>query len=180
LKLEPKHWTVLLITPLSLALDQASKFYVHGRLSLYDEHEIVPGFFNIVYAQNRGLVFGMFQNKIGSFSTLVFGIITVVAFAIIIHLFRQTRKDSLVLPAALGFVLSGALGNLIDRLHWGFVVDFLQLYYRGKYWPTFNVADIAIVIGIVLLVIDSFRAQPAPEAKEASAGQEKKGATGAA
>lgn len=174
-----KHWVIFLVTPISLLADQLTKTYVHGHLHLFDEHKIIPDFFNIVYVQNRGLAFGLFQNKIGPYSTLIFLIITLVALGIIIHLFFKTDRKAVLLPMALSLVLAGALGNLIDRLHWGFVVDFLQLYYRSNYWPTFNVADMSITAGIILLVIDSFRPQPEAKPEPAAAAPENKGAPGA-
>ena len=186
MNLERKHWMILMVTPICLLIDQLSKTYVHGHLRLFDEYSIVPRFFNIAYTQNRGLVFGMFQNKIGSFSTWIFLAITLVALGIIVHLFSSTGKKAVLLPLALCLVLSGALGNLIDRLHWGFVVDFLQLYYKSNYWPTFNAADIWISIGIGLLVldtiIDSWRDYSAHKAKSETVAPEpeKKGAPGAA
>ena len=185
MKLERKHWMILLVTPLCLLIDQLSKTYIHGHLRLFDEHSIIPDYFNIVYAQNRGLVFGMFQNQIGSFSTWIFLAITLVALGIIVHLFSSTGKKAVLLPLALCLVLSGALGNLIDRLHWGFVVDFLQLYYKSNYWPTFNAADIWITLGIGLLIldtiIDSFRDYSGrkPKSEAVSPEPEKKGAPGA-
>jgi signal peptidase II len=180
LKLDRKHWVILLVTPLAILIDQLSKFYVHAHLRLFDEHALIPDYFNIVYVQNRGLAFGLFQQRIGSFSTWIFLGITVVAMGIIVHLFFSTDKKAVVLPLALSLVMSGALGNLIDRMHWGFVVDFMQMYFKGHYWPTFNVADIAITAGIILLILDSFRAQPETKMDTAAAGPEKKGAPGAA
>ena len=167
MKLTSKHWVVVLITPLMVALDQATKIFIHSTFQLYQAIEIVPDYFNIIYVRNTGLAFSLFTDRLGHYSTWIFLGITLVALGIIIHLFFQTRENAMLLPTALSFVLAGAFGNLIDRLHWGYVVDFIQWHYGEHYWPTFNVADISIAIGIVFLVIDSFRPQaaPSPETK---------------
>lgn len=167
-----KHWVILLTTPLAVLLDQATKFFIHSTFRLYQEISVIPGYLNIIYVQNRGLIFGSFSDRLGPYSIWVSLAITVVALGIIVHLFFRTEDRAVLLPLALSMVLVGAIGNLIDRLHWGYVVDFIQLYYvensppfKAHYWPTFNVADIAITCGIILLLIDSFRPQREPAAK---------------
>ncbi len=170
MKLTRKHWVIMLITPLGLILDQVSKLIIHASLRPFSEIEIVPGYFNLVFVTNRGLSFGMFSNGLGGAATWIFLGITIVALGIIIHLFLRTDHNAILLPAALSLVLAGALGNLIDRFRWGYVVDFLQAHHeilgRDRYWPTFNVADMLITAGIILLVMDSFRPQPNNEPPE--------------
>lgn len=167
MKLLRKHWIIILTAPLAVLLDQASKLAIHSYFRLYDSAAIIPGYLNIYYARNTGLVFGMFSDRLGAYSTWIFLGITIVALSIIVNLFFRAENKAVLLPLALSLVLSGALGNLIDRLHWGYVVDFIQAFYisqhppyRAHYWPTFNVADMAITAGIILLLIDSFRPQP--------------------
>jgi len=164
LKLYRKHWLIILVAPLMVAADQFTKLVVHSSMRPYDSINLIPGYLNLYYVRNTGLVFGMFQGRMGAFSAWVFLGITVVAAAIIIRLFFSTEDKAVLLPLALSLVLAGALGNLIDRFHWGYVVDFFQMYfisksppYREYSWGIFNVADIAISAGIAFLLIDSFR-----------------------
>lgn len=186
MKLSRKHWIIILTTPLAVFLDQASKLVIHSYCRLYESIALIPGYLNIYYARNTGLVFGMFSDRLGAYSTWIFLGITIVALAIIVNLFFRAGVKAVLLPLALSLVLSGALGNLIDRLHWGYVVDFIQLFYisqsppyRAHYWPTFNVADIAITAGIVLLLIDSFRPQPQPQVAQAAKAPGAEGGAGA-
>ncbi len=164
MKLVRKHWIILLLTPSVLLLDQISKLVVHRTFYPYQARQIIPGFLEFRLVFNRGLVFGLFSDRLGPYSTWIFLGITLVAFGIIVHLFLRTDHRALLLPSALSLVLAGALGNLIDRFRWGYVVDFINLYYGRFSWPTFNVADMAITIGIILLLIDSFRPEKSPQA----------------
>ena len=186
MKLYRKHWVIILAAPLLVAVDQFTKLLVHSRMKPYDSVAIIHGHLNLYYAQNYGLAFGMFTDKLGSYSTWIFLGITIVALAIIIHLFFRTEDKAVLLPLALSLVLAGALGNLIDRFHWGYVVDFIQMYfvsksapYRAHFWPTYNVADASITAGIFLLIIDSFRPQREPQPGQKSGDTDSKGGAGA-
>jgi len=172
MKLVRKHWIILLLTPLVLLLDQTSKLLVHRFFYPYQARQIIPGFLEFRLVFNRGLAFGLFSDQLGPYSTWIFLGITLIAFGIIVHLFFRTDHRALLLPSALSLVLAGALGNLIDRFRWGYVVDFINLYYRRFVWPTFNVADIAITVGIILLLIDSFRPEKSSKPEEVEAKKE--------
>ena len=163
LKLERKHWVILIVTPLVLILDQASKLIIHKVLAPFRVISVIPGYVEFVFVTNRGLVFGMFSDQLGSASTWIFLGFTVIAFAIIVHLFFRTDRSAVLLPLALSLVLAGALGNLIDRFRWGYVVDFIHIHIGRYAWPTFNIADVAITLGIIFLLIDSFRPEPKPQ-----------------
>jgi len=169
LKLTRKYWLIILITPVMVALDQVTKAFIHSALTPYvTTVTLIPDYLNIIHVQNTGMAFSLFTGRFGGYGIWVFPLITLFALGIIVYLFSRAQDDAIILPAALSFVLAGALGNnLIDRLHWGYVVDFIQMGYGGHYWPIYNVADISITIGIVLLILDSFRPQPklGPEPK---------------
>ena len=173
LNLTRKHWVIILVTPLALLLDQLSKLIIHASLKPLNEIVLIPRYLELILVKNRGLVFGMLSGRLGGFSTWIFLGITIIALAIIIHLFFRTESKAVLLPLALSLVLSGALGNLIDRFHWGYVVDFINMHYRGHYWPTFNVADIAITFGIIFLIIDSFRPPPKTGSQEKKEAEKK-------
>ena len=186
MKLYRKHWVIILVAPLMVVADQFTKLVIHSYMKPYEVITIMQGYLNIYYAQNYGLAFGLFSDKLGASSTWIFLAITIVALAIIIHLFFRTEDKAVLLPMALSLVLAGALGNLIDRFHWGYVVDFIQMYfvsksppYNAHYWPTYNVADISISAGIVLLIIDSFRPQREAQPEQESGGPGSEGGAGA-
>ena len=161
-----------------LLLDQLTKYWiVHNVRFRIDEIEVIPGFFSIVHAQNPGAAFGMF----GGFANrhVLFGIFTVIALGVVFDMLRKVPRTDLFMPTALGLVVSGAIGNAIDRVRGflpiealknnGKVTDFLRVYTDnpsakewlinnfGTYeWPTFNVADIALVVGVCMFVIHYF------------------------
>ncbi len=170
MKLNRKHWLILLVAPLMLLLDQVSKQIVHSTFKPFGQITLIPEYLELIFVTNRGLIFGSFTGKLGPYTTWIFLGITVVAFGIILHLFFRTSDRAVLLPLALSNVMAGALGNLIDRLRWGYVVDFIEMHWRGHYWPVYNVADISISIGIVLLLIDSFLPQPGPDQPSKEAG----------
>ncbi len=165
MKLTRKHWLILIVTPLALLADQLTKLSIHAALRPFQEIVIVPGYLELIFVTNRGLAFGMFSGQLGGAATWIFLGITLVALAIILHLFFQTDNQAVVLPLALSLVLAGALGNLIDRFRWGYVVDFMNMHWKHHYWPTYNVADIAITAGIILLIFDSFLPRTGAENK---------------
>jgi signal peptidase II len=181
LKLGRKHWVIILVSPLMVIADQFSKLVIHSYMHVYDSVTVIQGHLNIYYVQNSGLVFGLFADQLAGAATWVYLGINIAALAIIVHLFSQTKDKAVLFPLALSLVLAGALGNLIDRLHWGYVVDFVQIYYVSKSpphlahsWGIFNIADLAISSGIAFLIIDSFRPQredkpkPEPDKPESS------------
>lgn len=136
----------------TVALDQASKFAALHYLAS-GPVEVLP-FFNLALAFNTGAAFSFLRDA-GGWQNLFFaGIAAVVSVAIVFMIRRLGAKDIQV-AVALWLILGGALGNLLDRLYHGHVVDFLDVYYQAWHWPTFNVADSAIFIGALLLILDS-------------------------
>jgi signal peptidase II len=143
----------LAVAAAALVLDQASKVYFYdllvagGRRSI----EILP-FFNLVTVWNYGISFGMFNNGSAGGSIVFVGLALVIVAALLVWL-RSVASP--FVAAALGLVIGGAIGNVIDRLRFGAVFDFLDFHAAGWHWPAFNVADSAICIGVVLLCIDA-------------------------
>lgn len=148
-----RKWAMWL--PLSAAvviLDQLTKHWVVDAFS-FAEIRPVTSYFNLVLAHNSGAAFSFLAGA-GGWQRLFFIVVATVASAVILYLLRKHAQQTLF-SLALSLVLGGALGNLIDRIRWGYVVDFLDFYYGNYHWPAFNVADMAITGGVILLVLDS-------------------------
>jgi signal peptidase II len=146
------------------AVDRLTKWIIETRVSFYDSHVVIPGFFEIVHSENQGAAFGLFSQSTSEWrSVLLIGFSVVALVALVVMLWRTSRLDRKT-GIALALILGGAMGNVFDRVvREGGVTDFL-LFYIGSYqWPAFNAADSAIVIGSGLLLLDfvKFKRQPA-------------------
>ena len=137
-----------------IVLDQISKLWISSHF-IYGESLRVTEYFNLVLAHNTGAAFS-FLSDAGGWQRWMFSSIAIVAAVWIVRLLRQHAKETLFC-LALALILGGALGNLVDRIAYGYVVDFLDFYWNSYHFPAFNVADSAISVGAVLLLLDSFR-----------------------
>jgi signal peptidase II len=149
-----KYWILLIFCFGILLLDQWSKYIIVQKLLLYQRVEVIHGLFNIVHVRNTGGAFGIFGGERGGIGSVLFVIVSLIAIGAIIFLFVKTRENEKTLALSFSLILSGALGNLIDRLHYGEVVDFLDFHIAAYHWPAFNVADSAICVGIGLMVLE--------------------------
>ena len=154
-----KRWMVLsVVVATGIVVDQYTKYLAQTVLSHRGIVPIIEGFFDLRYSRNPGIFFGLgsqISDKVRLF-LLIGG--SLLAIGLIVELFRKTQETQRFLRGALMLLLSGACGNLIDRVLHGEVVDFLHLHWQEVFhWATFNVADILIVIGLVLLFIDMFK-----------------------
>jgi signal peptidase II len=141
------------------ALDRFTKWLIESHVSFTDTFRIIPGFFDIVHSENRGVAFGLFNDGATNWSTGLLSLFALIAVLVIAALlWNGARLDRLSL-VGLSLILGGAAGNLCDRIVWGRVTDFLEFYLGDYHWPTFNVADSAIVIGSGLLLIELLRAK---------------------
>ena len=147
-----KYLWVGSIIGIVLFLDLVTKYLVQARIRLHEVITIVPGFFNLTHVRNKGAAFGVLSNLPEFWRTSFFVTITLVAVVAIAMLIRKTQERWLVFSFSL--IAAGAVGNMIDRIRYGEVVDFIQWYVKSYYWPSFNVADSAISIGVGLLAID--------------------------
>lgn len=141
----------LVIAALVIALDQATKIAIERAFQLGDSVPITS-FFNLVLAYNKGAAFSFLASESG-WQGLFFTVVGLAASAFILYLLARPGAHKLF-SAALSLILGGALGNVIDRLAYGHVIDFLDFHVGGWHWPAFNVADSAIVCGATLLVLD--------------------------
>ncbi len=147
-----------------LLADQFSKLAVLRLMEPYQSLPVLPGF-NLTLAFNRGASFS-FLAEAGGWQRWLFSGISIVAAVVIIVLLRRTPLSDRINGFGLALVLGGAVGNLVDRLRLGHVVDFLDVYYRAWHWPAFNIADSAICIGAVLLVWGMWRAERSAGGKD--------------
>jgi signal peptidase II len=127
---------------------------VLARFSLYESIPVVPGFFHLTYVRNPGAAVGLFAGRAESFRKPFFLLVTLVALGGILLAVRKLSAQRRWMLASLALIFGGAAGNLVDRVRWGEVVDFLDVFWRSYHWPAFNVADSAITVGIVMLLAE--------------------------
>ena len=153
--MKAKYLILLAVTPLILIVDQLTKLYIDGTMKLYQSIPVINGLFSITYLRNRGAAFSFLSEA--SWRLPFFLIATVIAVIAILVAFRKLRDDQRFAAVSLTLILSGAVGNLIDRVRLGEVIDFLDVYWKSHHWPAFNVADSAICVGVALLALDMYR-----------------------
>jgi signal peptidase II len=142
-----------------VVLDQLSKYLVlehFGEQGCADHREIVTGFFDLVLTCNRGMSFGLFNAGPG-LSVPLFSIAAVVIVAVLLFWLSRVRSD--LLSSAIGLIIGGAIGNVIDRLRFGGVIDFLYFHLGSWYWPAFNIADSAICAGVFVMLFEGLLAR---------------------
>ena len=135
--------------------DQLTKMMVLGSLELYESIEITS-FFSLTHVHNYGAAFSFLADEDGWQQYFLVSISVIASIAIILWMRKTSTKQPYKL-IALSLILSGAIGNLIDRAVFGFVIDFINLHYQDFYWPVFNVADTAITLGVILLLLVDFK-----------------------
>ena len=159
---EPSGWRWLPVSAVVIALDQLVKTWVVGHIPLYGTVRLLP-VLNLTLTYNRGAAFSFLAGASGWQKWLFAGLALAVAAAIGFWLKRLGARRNALLCLSLTLILGGALGNLIDRLRIGHVVDFVSAHWHGAYFPAFNVADSAITVGAVLLLIDALREGRGPK-----------------
>lgn len=142
---------------IALLADQVSKQMVVQGIAKYDRVPVIPGFFDLVHYRNTGIAFGMFRDGNPALVIPLFVTIGLAALFFLSWYLRQEKDPPAYLALALGLIGSGAVGNAVDRIRFGNVVDFLLVYVQTHHWPAFNVADSAITVGAILLGIDILR-----------------------
>jgi signal peptidase II len=156
----PRNWRafamlVELITIPLIAVDQLSKIYISNHMMMYESIPIIPNWFDITYTQNPGAAFSMFANFPPVFRTVFLFALSATAIVVLLVMIAQTDEISLI-SVAFALVLAGASGNLIDRAIRGRVIDFIRVHYFDASYPIFNVADSAITIGVILIILSTF------------------------
>lgn len=150
-----KKYIILTITVVPvLLLDLMTKAYITSTMVLHESLVVIAGFFSITYVRNPGAAFGFLADASPMFRSVFFLSVSLIVLVLILYYIGKSRVEEMFGNFSLSLILAGALGNMIDRLRFGEVVDFLDVYIGSHHWPAFNVADSAISIGAVLLVID--------------------------
>jgi len=149
-----KYWVLLITCFVVLSLDQWTKYEVQQKLYLHQTIKVINGFFNLTHLRNTGGAFGIFGGERGGLGSLFFIVVSLIAIGSILLFFLKMKEDEKSLSLPLSLILSGAIGNLADRLFYGEVVDFLDFYLFSFHWPAFNVADSSITIGIGLMAFN--------------------------
>jgi signal peptidase II len=144
----------LWLSLLAVILDQASKLAIAGTMKLYQSIPVMP-LFKLTYVHNTGAAFS-FLSEAGGWQRWFFAGLALMISAVIAVWLARLKKHETLLAVALALVLGGAVGNLIDRLAYGYVIDFLDVYYNDWHWPAFNIADSAITLGVILMLVESF------------------------
>ncbi len=143
----------LRLSALVLFLDQGTKILAEYYLELYRQVEIIP-FMNLTLMQNEGAAFSFLADA-GGWQRWFFVVVTIVITVFLLRWLRSLSEDERWLAIAIALIIGGAIGNLIDRVQYGYVIDFLDLHAMGWHWPAFNIADSAIFIGAIIIVWDS-------------------------
>jgi len=141
---------------LVVVLDQLTKLWVVHHFILYESSVIIPFFFNLTYLTNTGAAFSLFAGRPTFWRQVFFTGVAVIALSAIFLIHRKIRAQSRWYTVGLAMIAGGAVGNLIDRVRLGSVVDFLDFYISTHHWPVFNVADSAITVGVTIILVVNF------------------------
>jgi len=153
----------LWVAALIVILDQVTKALVRAKLPLHESVTVIPGFFDLTHVRNTGAAFGMLNNIEFPYKPLVMVLVALVALGAVATYAFTLPPSQWVARFGLALILGGAIGNLIDRATTGFVVDFVDVYWRGVHFWAFNVADSAITVGVVLMLLDVMGVGRVPE-----------------
>lgn len=155
--MKPRMRRGLILAFAILLVDQAAKWLVMEHLPLHGETPVIPGFFSLVHVVNKGSAFGFLNRGDIQWQRYFFIVVSLLAIGLIIHLLSKASERDRWLALGLSLVLGGAAGNLVDRIRFGHVVDFLDFYVAGFHWPAFNVADSAITLGALAIILSFYR-----------------------
>lgn len=154
--MRPKYTYPMVLAAVVLALDVATKLAVQASNLRFEPKTVIPGFFDLVYVLNKGAAFGFLGDHSIDWQRPFFIATGFLACGVILYLLKIGYSREPLAPTGLGLLLGGAIGNVIDRIRIGYVVDFLDFYVGDWHWPAFNVADIGISCGVTLLLISFY------------------------
>jgi len=149
-----------------IAFDQLTKALITSSILLGQSVPVVPGLMHFTLVRNTGMAFGLLSSSDIPYKSFLVTLFSVVAMGAVTFYALRASSSEWLTRIGLTLILGGACGNIIDRVHLGYVVDFIDVFYRGAHWPAFNVADSSICIGVGLLLLDSFRRREPESATE--------------
>jgi len=167
-KFELRDLIPVCIAALVVAVDQLTKLLIMENFFLYEQKSVIPGLFNLVYVTNTGAAFGFLAGDKNWMRLIFFIGVAITALVIIAYTYGHLKGQGKIYVYSLGLIGGGAIGNLIDRLRFGSVVDFLDFYLGSHHWPAFNAADSAITVGVCLFLLGTLM-----QYKREKAGSEK-------
>lgn len=148
-----RNFLLASLTGVVIVTDQISKLYIMQTMRLHESIPVIPDFFSLTYIRNPGAAFGLMAGSSNTFRMIFFGLTSIFALGLLgTILVRMPERDWMGRLSVAG-ILGGAIGNLIDRMRYGEVIDFLDVYIENYHWPAFNVADSAITVGVIFLII---------------------------
>src|SRR5690606_22585034 len=142
-----------LVVAFIVSLDQITKTYIASTMHLHESITVIPGYFNLTYIRNPGAAFGIMGSTSSGFRLIFFFLTSLFAMGLLITIFLRLDSRDWWGQMTIASIFGGAIGNFIDRLQYGEVIDFLDFYINGYHWPAFNVADSAISIGVFSLLL---------------------------
>lgn len=148
----PRYLILALVGLGTVILDQVTKAHIMQTMRLHESIPIIPNFFSLTYIRNPGAAFGILASSSNGFRLLFFGVMSVFALGLLVTIFLRLPQDDWVGQLFISGILGGAVGNLLDRMRFGEVIDFLDFYVETYHWPAFNVADAAISVGVCFLI----------------------------
>ena len=151
-KIDAKYLKLAFIAGLVIIIDQITKAIILSFIPLYRSIAVVQGFFSLTHIQNPGGAFGFMSNQSSSLLNIIFLFVASLAICLVFYFYINTPKKYNLLATGFALIFGGAIGNMIDRIRLGKVVDFLDFYIGNLHWPAFNVADSAIFVGIVIFL----------------------------
>ncbi|MGC8891724.1 MAG: signal peptidase II [Candidatus Saccharicenans sp.] len=152
-----KNYFYFLVIIFWLIIDQVSKYLISRLVGLYQVIPVIRGFFNLTRVHNRGAIFGFLGQASNPLALVLLNLGALFALGIVIYFFIKTPSEMTLTRISLALIIGGALGNLIDRLFRGYVIDFLDFYVGRFHWPFFNLADSGITVGAILLLYTLIR-----------------------
>ena len=155
------------LTGVVIALDQLTKLYIMQTMRLHESIPIIPDFFSLTYIRNPGAAFGLLAGSSSTFRMIFFGLTSIFALGLLGTILLRMPEQEWMGRLSVAAILGGAVGNLIDRMRYGEVIDFLDVYVENYHWPAFNVADSAITVGVIFLIIHfAFEKKEGPPSTE--------------
>lgn len=148
-----RHLLLASVTGIVIVADQLTKLYIMQTMRLHESIPIVPNLFSLTYIRNPGAAFGFLAGSSDAFRMVFFGLTSIFALGLLSTILLRMPERDWVGRLSVAGILGGAIGNLIDRLRYGEVIDFLDVYVENYHWPAFNVADSAITVGVIFLII---------------------------